>query len=216
MFERSLPKNQKLMDEKLFKKIIDELADINYFGRISPHFYGEPLLDERIVDFMEYTRKKLPASNIVIFTNGDLLTIELYNRLINAGIDYFLVTQHGKNMSKNMEDLFEHLKNHGGAEKIHYRKFTSKSSFSSRGGLLDFQPETESWCRLSAHDLVIDYAGNVVLCCEDYHSSIKFGNLNSESIIDIYTKERYRTIRKELKKGIFRLDICKKCVGITK
>lgn len=45
------------MDKKLFKKIIDELTSIPYKGRLSPHFYGEPLLDERLPKLLAYARK---------------------------------------------------------------------------------------------------------------------------------------------------------------
>src|SRR6056297_2984473 len=31
------------MSFELWKKIIDELAELDFKGRISPHFYGEPL-----------------------------------------------------------------------------------------------------------------------------------------------------------------------------
>lgn len=52
-------RGKKLMDEKLFKKIIDELAEIPYKGRLSPHFYGEPLLDNRLPKLLAYAREKL-------------------------------------------------------------------------------------------------------------------------------------------------------------
>lgn len=42
-----------LMSEKCYKKIIDELAGIGFRGRVSPHFYGEPLLDKRLPDLIK-------------------------------------------------------------------------------------------------------------------------------------------------------------------
>ena len=60
-----------------------------------------------------------------------------------------------------------------------------------------------------------DFNGNVLLCCNDYHSSIKFGNLEKEKIIDIWEKPIYKNFRRQLKKKQFVLPICKKCVGLN-
>ena len=49
-----------LMDEKLYYKIIDELAELNYRGRVSPYLMNESLLDSRLEKFITYTREKLP------------------------------------------------------------------------------------------------------------------------------------------------------------
>jgi hypothetical protein len=54
VFERSLRKNEHLMAPALFRKIVDELADISFKGSLSPHLYGEPLTDSRLISFMDY------------------------------------------------------------------------------------------------------------------------------------------------------------------
>ena len=55
-----------LMSIDIYKKIVDQLSNINYKALFSPHFYGEPLLDKRLPDLIEYARKKLPNSIIII------------------------------------------------------------------------------------------------------------------------------------------------------
>ncbi len=47
------------MDEDLYHKVIDELSEIKYAGRISPHFFGEPLMDKRITNLVSYNPKKI-------------------------------------------------------------------------------------------------------------------------------------------------------------
>ncbi|MCL4546332.1 MAG: hypothetical protein M1576_01150 [Deltaproteobacteria bacterium] len=47
------------MDEKLFVKIIDEFIDTDEERGIDFSSNNEPLLDDRIIDFIEYTRKQL-------------------------------------------------------------------------------------------------------------------------------------------------------------
>lgn len=202
-----------LMDEKLFKKIIDDLSEIKYKGRIRPHFYGESLLDKRLPYLMEYTRKKLPHSRIEIFTNGDLLTTDLFNKLINAGVNYFKITQHGELMSKKISELFGYIKkNPNFKKKIGYENFNSGTILVNRGGLISYK-NTKKFkrCKRQLFSVVIDYRGNLILCCNDYLSSVIFGNLKKENLIYIWNKPSYKKIRENIKKGKLELDICKKC-----
>jgi MoaA/NifB/PqqE/SkfB family radical SAM enzyme len=46
--ERGLLKNCQQMPEALFFHIIDELSEIRFSGEVYPHFFNEPLLDERL------------------------------------------------------------------------------------------------------------------------------------------------------------------------
>lgn len=46
------------MDESLFEKIVRELAEMDFDGNVSYHFYGEPLLDRRLSDLVEFTARQ--------------------------------------------------------------------------------------------------------------------------------------------------------------
>lgn len=52
--KRSLKK----MDESLFKKIIDQLSEMDYRGKLAIFSNNEPFLDDRIVTFNRYARNK--------------------------------------------------------------------------------------------------------------------------------------------------------------
>lgn len=215
VFDRGLLANERLMDEDLFKKIIDELAEINFDGRISPHSYGESLLDKRLGSLMTYTRKKLPKARLEIFTSGDLLTPDLYKRLIDAGVDRFYVSQHGETMSKNMVLLYQFLKENPDKKKVvTYGVVTPETPLCNRGGLVN--PATinlEPRCSSPSNPVVIDYKGDVVLCCNDYLGSVIFGNVEDKSLVEIWKSEKYKLIRNQLRKRIYQLDLCKKCTG---
>lgn len=71
-----------MMDEKLFYSIIDQLHAMDYRGTVSLFANNEPLLDGRILKFIEYARKKLPDAMHYLFTNGILLTAEKFSSLI--------------------------------------------------------------------------------------------------------------------------------------
>lgn len=203
------------MDEKLFYKIIDELSTLGYSGRVSPHFYGEPLMDKRIVRFIRYMREKLPKAYIKLFTNGDLLTYDLFNELSDAGVDIFRIAQHSEKASKTIVDTLSKLDKEVKKKKIEYIKYyNNKNILMNRGGLIRtyrYKFFKKIDCEL-ASGLTIDYLGNCVLCCNDYLSRYVFGNLNNESLIDVWNKKEYKTIRSKIECGIWPYDICRVCV----
>jgi len=218
-YPRGLLKNKKLMPLKLFKKIVNELAEIDYNGVICLHFYGEPLTDKRLPNLVKYIREKLPKANIQLNSNGTLLTIPIYKKLFNAGINSMEISQYGDSMPENLKKIFAYLKTKPKKyNKINYRVFNDKLGLSNRGGEIKLKrlPDRPMCIYPEKEGMIIDYAGNAILCCQDYHSSIKFGNLKNEKLIDIWNKPVYKKLRKELKKQIFKLPICKRCVGLEK
>jgi len=203
-------RGEKLIKEGVYYKIIQELKDLHYMGQISPHFYGEPLLDKRLPQLLSYTKKYLPYSHIRIYTNGDFLTKQLFTTLVRAGVHDFLITGHGGNMPEHIKKL---MSTDLGKQMIHFNTIDqNKTPLFNRGGLV--KPKKQivmKNCILASEHLVIDCQGNIILCCNDYLSSIKFGNVNEEKIIDVWRRKEFRKIRNETKRGKYMLDICRQC-----
>ncbi len=98
-----------------------------------------------------------------------------------------------------------------------YRVLGENTGLSNRGGALKIKNPTDyerPVCIYPNTAVIIDYLGNLVLCCNDYHSSITFGNLEKEGLLKIWDKPNYKRLRSELKHRIFKLPICKKCTGL--
>jgi hypothetical protein len=210
IFDRSLIENEKFMPTEVFRKVVDELAEIGYDGEISPHLFGEPLLDNRLPELIRYARDNLPKARIIIFSNGDLLDKKRYQMLCEAGVSEFRVTQHGKTMPLGIKELLSL-----GAELDAPISYNVLTEFSNRGGLIDVDPAAEKKypnCFLY-ESLIIDYAGNAILCCDDYHSSIIFGNIAQDTLLNIWENKKYKKLRKRLRKRIYDLPICQICVG---
>ena len=222
-YGRSLMKNKKLMDINLFKKIINELSEINYNGTVNLHFYGEPLTDKRLVELVAYTKEKIPKAKINIFTNGILLDVPFYKQLVDAGVDSFIFSQHTNIIPPKIKEVFKYLKTRPKEEnKIEYRVFNENfisedSTICNVGGEIEIEkiPELPS-CLYPPQKVVIDWEGNVILCCNDYHSSIKFGNVKNKKLIDIWDSPSYKKIRKDLRNRKYNLEICKKCTGLIR
>lgn len=200
------------MEEDLFYKIIDELAGIKFSGRFSPHFYGEPLLDKRIVTFITYTRNKLPNAFIKLFTNGDFLTYELFLKLLNAGVDVFRIAQHDEQPSATMMNTLQKMDKRTMDKHVEYIKyFDNDTLLMNRGGLIEVKHDVKMKYCDYVSGITIDYEGNMLLCCQDYMSKYKFGNLKTERIMAVWNKDNYKSLRDKIKCGIWSLDICKTC-----
>ena len=75
------------MPIEVYHRIINQLHELNFDGRISPYLMNEPLLDKRLPDLIAYTRTHCPASWIAINTNGDALSEDLACCLFDAGLN---------------------------------------------------------------------------------------------------------------------------------
>jgi len=218
-YTRSLKENEKLMPTRLFEKIIDELSEINYQGQILFHFYGEPLTDKRLPELVNYANKKLPKANIQLNTNGFLLSIPLYKELISKGVKIFFITQYSKKMPTKIKELFNYLKQYPKSKnKIIYRILGGDLPLSNRGGEVSVEKTIDFDRPICIHPrnaVNVDFDGNVILCCNDYHSSIKFGNLQKENLLDVWNKPNYKKLRQELRNKIFKLPLCRRCVGVN-
>lgn len=199
-----------VMPEILYKKIIDDLSSWNFAGRISPHFYGEPLLDKRLPGLIQYTRMRLPVAHICILTNGDYLDELVFWRYLEAGVDSFLITLHSRALNEGLQKLLN-----SGNDKVkrHLQtRYPEDILLTNRAGLVSL-PNSRPLrrCYSPQNKLTINHKGEVVLCCNDFFGKFVMGNLSEGSIKDIWNREKYKNVRRDTKAGIFNLAICKTC-----
>jgi len=212
--DRSRPDGAFKMPASLYQSIIKQLSEIGFKGRISPHGYGEPLLDERLPDLVSYTHRLLPRCKIWIYTNGDLLTPPRYRELVDTGVNRFVVTQHGKEMSPAMRELFSYLQHNGRQADIFYMKIEKGlTPLSNRGGLVSPGIRRDPRCGDPDNPLVIDAEGNVVVCANDYFARVKFGNVEKIRLLDIWKSQEFKDMRRSLRDRNYTLPICLSCTG---
>ncbi len=221
------PRAPARMADSTFYTIIDSLARGNFKGRISPHFYGEPLTDDRLTSFIKHIRHRLPKVQIKLYTNGDLLTVDKYIELKNAGVDIFRISQHSEEPSDAMAGLSAYFKeSRTGRSDIEYLDYHGsynkeerpaafpgshlRPEFTNRGGLVKAGSANRKYCYY-VDQMTIDYEGNAVLCCNDYNSSIVFGNVTKRDLFEIWNDKKYAKARKMISGGKWLFEICKKC-----
>lgn len=216
VFERGLKKNEHLMAPSLFRKIVDELADIGFKGNLSPHGYGEPLTDPRLISFMHYAHSRLPEATLLLYTNGDFLTPTLLDKLYDAGVSDYRITSHSTDDASLTDSVnrISQLKNHA---KDQNKDITIQCLFPrelplcNRGGLLEVNQRGPLMCEFADWPVTINYRGDVLSCCNDYLGQVVFGNLCHESLEDMWLKPDFLRLRHQIKKQVYTLDICKKC-----
>ena len=200
-----------LLEDSLYYSIIEQLSDMKFSGRISPHLYGEPLLDKRLLAFIQFTREKCSYAQIVVYSNGDFLTSEKMTELIDAGMDEIYVTCYDEK-NENLEQLDEEF---GKYMSFRYFKYVPKRN---KAGLLQNVEKVRGNmdpCLRPSSQLVVNWAGDVVLCCNDYYGKLIFGNVSNMKILDIWFSKKYKSVQSVLSKegGRGNIDLCKTCDG---
>lgn len=177
----------------VYKKILSELASINYDQTLVWARYHEPLADESIYNNLKLARQKLPHAFLTLHTNGDYLDTKVIDKLEKIGLDQLRINmyiQNGKAYTKkNVNSILTDLKKrtnlniikkslkYGGLQlegsKIHMilNIPNFKKKMSSRGGILTREArlinyERYSICFSPIQHVVIDYNGFGVLCCQ--------------------------------------------------
>ncbi|MDY6915707.1 MAG: SPASM domain-containing protein [Candidatus Cloacimonadota bacterium] len=205
--DRFIQREKGVLPEEYWQLIINQLAEIDFAGRISPHFYGEPLLDERLPKLLEYAREKLPWTYIVVVSNGDFLDEEKFKKFIKMGVDHFSITNYDDFKRTKLEFLQKKYPLH-----IHVRSYKDYEKTDRTGEIFKKKKEVKEPCLRPATQLVINWKGEVLLCCMDYYAKVVLGNIKNEKLWTIWNSEKFQNYRNLLKKGERqKIDICKHC-----
>lgn len=191
------------MEESLFRKIVDELGDLDFDGTVSYHFYGEPLLDKRLPGFVEYTARRVPHCTTGIYSNGDFLTLEIFREYISSGLGWFLVTQHDNHLPDNLQRiLMEATEDEKGHIVI---QLARDMRLNNRGGLITTikapAKALHTPCDWPLGNIVVTMDGNILPCCNDYFESEVMGNVRTNSLRDVWSCERFDSFRRALSRG---------------
>jgi radical SAM protein with 4Fe4S-binding SPASM domain len=201
------------MDLSTYQNLLDQLSDMDFSGRFVPVAYNEPLLDNRLEDLMSAAREQLPKATILIYTNGSKLTENRIESLSKAGVNGLIVSQYEDNLEKDdISDLLKSLPKEL-KKLVRHRILKDEHLLSTRAGLIEVSNKIiKSSCYQASNNIIIDYKGNIILCCHDYFKTKQFGNIHEKPVLDIWNDAEFKELRSQLRKGIFNLDMCKNCV----
>jgi radical SAM family protein/iron-sulfur cluster protein len=184
---------QELMPWVLFRKILADLASIDFKGWLALHNYNEPLANPRLFRELRLIRALLPSSRPSIFTNGDLLTQPFARKLSDAGVNYLRVMRYPTNKAygrkpsglgvshwlqrNNLLEEYRIIETRQGIAaigtigKMNVEVITPDiSTYNYRGGttVLQLHAQRMAPCQMTTTSAAIDFRGNLKMCCNVY------------------------------------------------
>ena len=79
---------RRVMQEQIFRKIIDECAKFRSVERLILYLNNEPLTDPHLVQRINYAKSRVPWAAVHLLTNAGLLTKDLALELIDSRLDW--------------------------------------------------------------------------------------------------------------------------------
>lgn len=203
------------MSEEMYKDIIEQLAAINYDGLVALFSNNEPFLDDRIFEFANIAREKLPEAFIYMYTNGKLIDKNKFKKIIDnlnfLQIDNYEPEKGKPNNISEIEELVHELRIE---DKYRYFEIDKNTVRLSRGGNSPnskVRYSLNAACCLPWVQLVIRPDGKISLCCNDALGENTLGDLTKESLLDIWFGDKYEYYRDAIILSRKAISTCKFC-----
>jgi len=232
-------KDHGTMKDLLYEKILVEAAKLKV-SKIIPMGFGEPFCDPQFLDRVELINQILPEAKIDIYTNGSLIDDSDIRRLagvkkLRLRISLNAASRDTRKHIMGLDDFYivydkiEKIKDAGIDLVLTMVFFPSISMeeaatfmgyqhpwvlmFQSFAGLTYRYRRTNpvSCCRMR-DGLFIRWNGDVSLCCFDPTGRVVFGNLNDQSLEEIWQSEKHQVyvIAHQNKQGHL-MKLCENC-----
>ncbi len=190
----------------LFEILVDQLNEKNYSGSITICGFGEPLMHKQLSNIIKILRRS--TARIELITNGELLTEEKMQEFFSNGLDFLSISVYEERFVKKIEKLVSILKED---QFLVRDRWLGKIKIVDRKNIINksIEVQKQSPCWLPSYKMIINYNGDVMLCCNDWTRTNNFGNILNNNLWNIWIdKLMYK--RKELLAGI-RNDVCSTC-----
>lgn len=198
--------NQPLhMDLALISSIGGDLAASGYRGSVVLCGFGEPLLHPRLGAVIETLAGR--GWRLELVTNGDRL--ETLGSLIHK-LDCTVVSMYdGPYQVEHFHDFFARRLIPPDKYVLRDRWHTEADAFglklTNRAGTVEAGHQGPALpgrpCNYLAYQMTVDWNGDVLLCPQDWHKKVKFGNLNRERVRDVWISRAMHQRRMQLLRG---------------
>lgn len=198
--------------------IATKLADINYTGTVAISGFGENLLNPEVVDIIRAFKTRLPNAFVECNTNGDPLTSELAEELINAGLDCLNVNMYD---GPEQVEKFDKILSDIPKERYKYRVHWGDDHgiiFNNRSGMIKWVDDSASLeelrnkpCHYPFYKMFVDWNGDVLFCANDWGRVRIVGNLLQQTVRDVWMSKGMEKVRKRLMKPTRGFKPCDTC-----
>ena len=217
-------RERKEMSFELYDKLIAQLVQMDFTGRVAFHVANDPLVFADLEHFVAHARAKLPRCWIQIMTNGIGLTPKRGAELIDSGMDELYINFYrtsrqqtlypnaAKFIAEVLKKRFPHKKGavYTSSDGKSRLKFTLRPRLVrevlwSRGGTSPNKQRDDSrvrgFCLYPWTQLNISTEGLVSKCCADIYFSDVMGDLKTQSIVEVWNGAQFTHVRKKLMLG---------------
>ncbi len=263
----AMDRSQRPMDMALFKKLIDQAAELGV-PDLCPNGFGEILTMRSFDEHFAYARSKPHRFRILVNSNGFRMDDDKIESFLRHEVDFLNITLDGATAETfekirvrlkldQIEDNIARLIRARDARGLKFPKvrvgmiaipqnahevqalldkwkdvvdFVGVGGFTNRAGSLDEKgifagahPEPVATtqaieaaparhCVLPFRDMNIWADGRAVLCCDDWNEEHVVGDLNTQSLSEIWNGEALHYARSRHMAGCgHELEICAKC-----
>ena len=227
------------MSDELYEKIINQASKLPNLRTFIPMLTGEPFCDKQFLNRLRLARERMPLVSLDFYTNGSLLTREIISELksipnVHVNVSLNAATQETRKQIMGLDDYRDVLKSleYMSEAGLSYKtsmvgypeiKLDEIKTFSHAGGTVI---RYQSWCgeqypytrnrptrcgRVMNH-LTIFYTGKVHLCCFDPFGKVVFGDLNNQTIEEVWMgikKKEYQSLHSQWKGA--ECELCCSC-----
>jgi len=209
------PRPGRHMTEQLFDRIIGMLSDRRFNGGLALFSNNEPLLDSRIEDLAARAREALPDAYHYLYTNGTLLTVDRFERLMPS-LHHLTINNYDNDgrLLPTVREVYEYAKAHlkSGAVDIHVRRkdellTTRAGTAPNRGPITPLEVS----CFLPFSQLIIRPDGKVSQCCEDAIGRATLGYLSCQTLSEAWNSQERRALQVRIRTGRAEDALCRGC-----
>lgn len=204
------PTKPKTIQPHVYDRILDRVAELGWSGILDFHFFGEPLLNKNLEWLVHQARRQCPKAVLEILSNGDALTVERTQSLIDAGIDKFIITRHPPfkpEWDTRIIYVQRRFPRHVFYRTIEDNPLVNRTGMVKPKVSFDFS----HGCFQASRHLQIDIEGKYVFCCSDYEKRHLMGDVFQHDILQAWNHPAYKAARKSVERGQPVLDVCKAC-----
>ena len=209
---------EKLMPKSLFFKIIDELSKIDYHGCLSLFSNNEPFLDKRMIEFCKYVRQSVPHAKTHLYTNGTLLTLDMFIEVIEY-LDELIIDNYNTELVliPNNLAIKDYCEQHPELkEKVTIVLRNPKEVLEARGGEAPNKKKRELFldvkCTHPFRQMIIRPDGKVSICCNDALGFTDMGDVSKDSLVNIWWGEQFKEVREKINAGgRGKVEFCRYC-----
>ena len=202
------------MPTEQLNKLLDQLEEIEFPGKISLHHLSEPALDKRMIEIARDIKRR--GMRAVINTNGDLFrnneklcqeAVEVFDHIVVGIYDQSDPVEVEREKAYWLERLkgtdvyFSVIMPEDAEAPASMRAFPRTSVPYDERMSVPKNTYPNGKCHRPVERFLIKYNGSVAICCEDHMSSFELGNVFETPIMDIYMSKKRLEIVKNLMEG---------------